>query len=369
MKTALIIVGEIRSFSICKKQIINQIKINNCDVFMALTNYKSQKIDTSDIPNLKYIKIHTHDDITQLVSKTAPSELINKYKMEIAAKTNLKKYKPSSRPLNVFNSMIKFPGTKPFVNHYVQILLYNQAILNVEKANIYTHVIKMRPDISFDFIIDVNTIFNPSFDFFCNVIKSYETVFNELTSKLPELLFLFLVYKDDMSEISKFFWDFCDYSFTTTIMNKKTTDLVKLNDDCLNPMIYNFSGGAPIFMGWMFNPNAHVITKTIINNIGDILTKYNAHKTVDLFNNNLFTDLTKLNEKIVYMYHDFIFISTIDIALNKYVRYGKDYFDSQYYCDMPYGYCIENIIHSKLFLEGCYPLYLKKQVMINRCIL
>jgi hypothetical protein len=368
MKTALIVVGEIRSLSLHLSNLLNLIAINNADVFMVLTNYNQQQFDKSKVPNLKFYKEFNNKELHNEVIKEAPDDLIQKYYNYVKKTTN-NEYLKSTRIIKIYNDIFR-NNYSMSRNLFVQIFLYNYAIKQV--SNNYDYVIKLRPDLSFDNIISIEDLYCQSYEKYVNTVRSYKKIFPEITN-ICDILFYYIIFKSNFNQLSIYLIEFNELfgnhnNVTETILHTNTSKIVKFNDDYITHKLLG-TGGSPIFMGWMYNPNCHIVINKLIQQLKKIIEKYNILNIIDVCEKKVFDDLLNISNNIVYMYHDFIFVSTYETATKYYIRTANDYFNPKYCSDVPYGCFIENIIHTKLMNSEKIPLYMKQNIVINRTIL
>jgi hypothetical protein len=83
----------------------------------------------------------------------------------------------------------------------------------------------------------------------------------------------------------------------------------------------------------------------------------------------VYNRVKSISDNIVYMYHDYTFMSTYATATQSYVRKAEDYFNIKNTAPIPYGCFIENIIQTKLINSNKFPLFMKQKTIINRTIL
>lgn len=358
--SALIIIGEYRSFDIMKYKIINTIKSNNCDVYMVFTNYKNQDIKIDDIPNVCNVKILSQADVNSHLS-SLDNNRIMAFKESAKQKYN-SEYK-TGRSGAMFKSIIESSTVDNFFkSQYMQIYLYQQALSLITKP--YKYFIKMRPDMMFNYQININELFDYSHDFYVKCMKMYKT---RLDCSLLEQLLLFAIFKNNIVDAEIYYNKLRGSKTRNIVTALKMTpinDLIPLNRETFT---YTDDPFDPIFMGFHYKSHSHNLITKLIYHLEQLAIKY---KQDGIFTTACFNDLKNLTDKLVYMYHDYMFVSSFDTAKKHYVSNFNDYFNPNNLIDGPYFYCIEDIIYNKLFIDGVFPLYIYgvKQTVIRNIV-
>lgn len=306
-KNAIILVGEIRSYDLVKSRIDHISKSNNCDIYAVLTNYKNQRV-----PDIKNIKILTSPNI---LDKT----FINNYITKVKENFNYNKW--PGRPTEFVNSL----NASFFTNQFMQVYLYSCALdLVIESKIQYKNIIKLRPDVLFNYNINLFELFDYDEQFFNNCMRTFTILYNKLT--VNDHLLLFVLFRNNFQDIDKYL------EITNNLQN------IKIPDKNIS-FTYTEKPFDSIFMGLHYKEHSVNIIKNIQKEL------QNNYKLIK-----------NITNKQIYMFHDFGFATTFDNA-KKYVRTTDDYFKITI-TDSPYFFTIEDIIYNHLYNQGLYPLFL-----------